>query len=548
VRIDDEQAPGAGIEEAVRAVALSRRTFIGRGIAAGASATTLGALLSACGSGGSAGSGTAGAVGTPPKVPTGTFTVALAGAPTSLDPGRRLGIGAFYATEDLYDGLVTFNKEFTDVVGQLCESFEVSPDAREWTGKLRAGMTFHDGTPIDATAIRKNFEYFLKNAAYLFVPLPLQKIDDSKPDTIRLVWKTPYPYATRNLTLLKMQSPRAIAAGPKAIDAHPIGSGPFRFVSAGANTIELERFPGYWNKGLPHVERLRFVITPDPAARIAALRSGQINLATNLAPNDAVVVGSDPRTKTISKPSWFVTGFNFKLAAPAVHDLRVRQAVAYAIDREAIMKSLGRNQGKIADALMPPGSEGYTKMTPAYTYDPEKARALLKAIGKPVNLHMAVPAGDNSANFLISEAVGQAIVAQLQSVGIKATLDAITESVEQKERSELAPPHVAKLTGYTWFTGGPIIFAFMESDHNMQQAYPQQYARYKKLSDAMNAEPDLTKREALIAQIQQIHADVLPSIPLFVMPAVDGVTKDVQNYTPDIRNFGPNLDSVYFAS
>jgi peptide/nickel transport system substrate-binding protein len=536
-----------GIEDAMRMVALSRRKFIGQGLAAGVSASALGTLLSACGGTSGTSAGTT-AVGTPPKVPTGTFTVALAGPPTSLDPGRRLGLGAFYATEDIYDGLVTFNHDFTDVVPQLCESWTVSPDATEWAGKLRPGMTFHDGTPIDATAIRKNFEYFLKNAAYLFIPLPLKKIDDSKPDTIRLVFQSPYPYFTRNVTLLKMQSPRAIAAGPRAIDKHPIGSGPMQFVSSDANTIQLERFPGYWNKGLPHVEQIKFVITSDPAARVAALRSGQVNLATNLAPSEAAQVKSDPRTKLVSKASWVVTTMNFKLAAPSVHDVRIRQAVAYAIDREAILKSIGGGVGVVADSLMPPGTEGYSKMSPAYAYDPAKARELLRAVGGPVAIHMAVPAGDILANFLVSEAVAQAIVAQLKNVGIDASVDAIPESQEQKERTELKPPHVAKLSSYTWFTGGPIIYGFMESDHNMQQAYPQQYAQYRKLSDQMNAEPDLAKREAIIAQIQQIHVDLLPSIPLFVMPAVDGVSKDVQGYVPDIRNFGPNLDSVYFAS
>jgi peptide/nickel transport system substrate-binding protein len=535
------------IEADGRGTGLPRRQFLARSLGSVATVGTLGALLEACGSGSST-TGTGAAVGKPPAVPTGTLTVALPGAPTSLDPGRRLGIGAFWATEDIYDSLVTFNPDYSQVVGQLCESWTVSPDAREWIGKVRQGVTFHDGTPLNSTAIRRNFEYFLKNAAYLFIPLPIKRIDDSKPDTIRFVFESPYPYFTRNVTLLKIQSPQAIAAGPRAIDRHPIGSGPLQFVSQSTNAITLERFPDYWSKGKPHVERVKFQIIPDAAARIGALRSGQVNVAPGLTPNDQVQLKSDPRTKVVSRPSWFVTMLKFKLTAPEVSDLRVRQAVAHAIDREAILSSIGRGQGTIADSFMPPGTEGYSPMSPSYGYDPEKARALLAEIGKPVNLHMYVLAGDALANFLAGEAGIQAIVGQLKDVGINATGDAITEAEAQKERAEPKPPHPAELSGYTWFTGGPIIYRFMEPDHNMEQAHPAEFARYQKLSDQMNAEADLAERERIIAEIQRIHAELLTHIPLFVVPVADGVSKDVQGHIPDIRNFGPNLDGVYFSS
>jgi peptide/nickel transport system substrate-binding protein len=524
---------------------LPRRQFLARSLAGMATFGSLGALLQACGNDASTGTT---AAGKRPATPTGTFTVALAQAPTSMDPGRRLGVGSFYATANLYDGLVTWNEDFTDVAPQLCESWRVSADAREWVGKLRAGMTFHDGMPIDATAIRKNFEYFLRNAAYLFIPLPIKQLDDSKRDEIRFVFESPYPDFTRNVTLLKMQSPRAIAAGPRAIDKSPIGSGAFKFVSASATEIRFERFEGYWNRPRPYFRELVYKLIPDAAARLAALRSGQVNLATNLAPEDVVQLEGDSRTKVVSKPSWMMTTLNFKLLAPPLNDLRVRQAIAYAIDRDAIMRSLGHGRGRVADGFMMPGIEGYSPMQPSYAYDPDRARALLRDVGGTVTLRMAVASGDAAANYLQSEAVAQAIAAQLKDVGIDASVDALPEAEYQRERAEPRPPHPVGLSGYIWFNGGPTVYSFMEADHNMQQAYPQQYARYRRLWDQLNAELDASKRAALIDQIQRIHAEVLTAVPLFVMPIVDGVTKNVQGYSPDIRNFGPVLDGVYFAS
>jgi peptide/nickel transport system substrate-binding protein len=523
-----------------------RRLFLTRSIASAAALSPIGALLAGCGSGTSTQSTVANAK--PPARPTGTFMVALSQAPTSLDPGRRLGVGSFYATANIYDGLVTWNKDFSDVAPQLCESWDVSPDAREWVGKLRPGMTFHDGTPIDATAIRKNFEYFVKNAAYLFIPLPLKTIDDSQSDTIRFVFKSPYPYFTKNVTLLKIQSVKAIEAGPKAIDKHPIGSGPFEFVSQDANSIALRRFAQYWNKPRPYFEEVRYRIIPDAAARLAAVRSGQVNLATNLAPEDVAQLKTDSRVKVISRPSWMMTTLNFKLTAPAVSDLRVRQAIAYAIDRQAILKSLGRGEGQVARGFMMPGIEGYSPMTPSYGYDPEKARALLSEIGSVQPVRMALPSGDAAANYLQSEAVAQAIAGQLKTVGFQATVDAIPEAQYQKERAALRPAHPVALNGYIWFNGGPTVYSFMEADHNMAAAYPKQYAQYKKLWDQMNAELDKTKRVELIKQIQQIHTDLLPSIPLFTLPVADAVSKQVFGYAPDVRNFGPELGGAYFAS
>jgi peptide/nickel transport system substrate-binding protein len=525
---------------------LLRRQFLARGLGSVATMGALGTLLQACGDG-SESTGAGEVVGKPPARPTGTLTTAIAAAPTSLDPGRRLG-ASFFPTEDLYDSLVAYNAAFTKVVPELCESWRVSPDGREWSGKLRAGATFHDGTPIDSTAIKRNFEYFLKNPEYLFIPLPIKEMDDSRPDVIRFIFESPYPYFTNNVTLLKMQSAKAIEAGPKAIDKHPIGSGPFQFESQDATTVTLKRYPDYWHKGRPYLERLKFVVIGDAAARLNALRSGQVNLTMNLAPNEAALLEKDQRVKVLRRPGWFMALLEFKLMHPAVRDVRVRQAIAYAVDRETILKTLGHGQGEVAKGWMMPGIEGYSEMSPSYAYDPDKARALLAQVGKPVTLRLGVDAGDGGGNILLTEAVAQAIAAQLKEVGIDISVDALQGPEAQKERAELKPRHALYLGGILWFTGGPTAYSFLESQHNMEQAYPKEFARYKQLWDKVNAELDVAERERMIAEIQQINARVLTAVPLWYMPQVDGVSRNLQGYLPNVRNFGPDLVNAYYAS
>ena len=523
----------------------TRREFVWRAAGGLLAAGSLGSLLSACGSDASMSTTSAGK---PPRTPTGTGLVALPGAPNSLDAARRAGVGAFWATINLYDTLTAWSPGYTRVVPQLLTGWTVSPGLTEWTGQIRPGVEFHDGTPLDSAAIRANFEYFLANSDFLFVPLPVKTIDDSQPDVIRFVFEAPYVDFTRNLTLLGMQSPKAIAAGPSAIDQHPVGSGPFEFVSQTQSVIEFKAFPRYWNKGKPHLARLNYQIIEDPGARISALQAGEINVVPKVDPSQASALANGARTKITAAPSWLVTYLNFKLVVPSVSDIRVRQAVAYAIDRKALLKALGFGYGTLVDSFEVPGIIGYQPVDPSYGYDPVKAKALVKEVGKKVSLRIAIVAGDANAGFLAGESAAQAIAGMLGDVGIAAAVDALQDATFNANQLSPNPAVDALwLVDQPWFTGGPVLYGVTVPVFDLQQADPASWARYSALSAQMNQTPDGPARDAVIGKLQDLEASLCLSLPLLNMPQIDGLGKDVQGYVPDKRNFGPRFDDVYLG-
>jgi peptide/nickel transport system substrate-binding protein len=524
----------------------TRRQFVQRAVGGVLAAGWLGGALSACSS--DAPASDAQGSGGPPATPTGTVTVALPDAPNSLDAARRAGVGAFWATINLYDTLMAWSPDYSSVVPQLLTSWSSSPDLTEWTGRIRPGVEFHDGTPLDATAIRANFEYFLQNADFLFVPLPIKSMDDSDPKIIKFVFDAPYVDFTRNLTLLGMQSPKAIAAGPSAIDEHPVGSGPFQFVSQTESSIELKAFPRYWNTGKPYIARLTYQIIEDPGARVSALQSGQINVVPKIDPSQASVLAHGGTTKVASAASWLVTYLSFKLVVPSVSDIRVRQAIAYAIDREGMLKALGYGYGTVANSFEVPGIIGYQPVSPGYAYDPGKAMALVKEIGTKISLNIAIVAGDANAGFLAGENAAQAIVGMLGQVGINATVSSLQDATFNS--NQLSPSSTvagAWLVDQPWFTGGPVLYGVSVPVYDLQQADPSAWAQYSSLNAQMNQTPDGPQRDAIIGQIQSLYAGLCVSIPLFDMPQLDGLSKNVEGYTPDKRNFGPRFDDVYLG-
>ncbi len=521
---------------------LVRREFIAKAAGGIVSVGSLGGLLAACGGD----TATTSNVGTPPTKPTGSVTAAIAATVETLDPARRNSAG-FFPTNNMYDALIAWKDDFSGVEGQLVERWTVSSDLREWTGHVRPGVTFHDGAPLDSTAIRKNFEYFLKNPSTLFIPLPIKRIDDSEPTVVRFVFNEPYVDFTRNLTMQGIQSPKAIAAGNKAIERNPAGSGPFEFVSRSASLVKLKAYDGYWDKGKPRLAELNYQVIEDPGARIAALQAGQVDVVPNVLPSQVATINGDSRTQVVSSPSWLVTFLNFKLSVKPADDVRVRKAIAYAIDRSAILESVGSGLGKEPDSFEVPGLVGYQPLDPPITYDPERARALLSEVGGKVTIRIAIQAGDANASFLAGEASAQAIASMLKDVGIDAAVDSLQAGPWNGAQWGPGTRQAAVLANFPWFTGGPIMYDIIRRVWVLEQADPATWRRYDELRTRMGSMPDGAEREAVIGEVQGLFADRMFGIPLFRMPVLDAVSSRLQGYAPDKRNFGPRFDNAYLT-
>jgi peptide/nickel transport system substrate-binding protein len=537
----------AGREQTALATAvptgLARRAFLTRSFGLAASASTLGALLQACGS-----SNTGAADGdnaTPPKAPTGVLRIANFTEPTTLDPARPATAADFIFVRVLFDGLANFNDDYTELSPALATSWEQSDDGREWIFHLRPNVKFHDGEPVDSTAVRKSFEYFQTQKgsfSSFMLPPKFSKIDDSDPLVIHFATKAPFADLARNQALLRPISPRVIAGGTKAINKSPAGAGPFRYVrTTRERTVIAEANPDYWGKG-PYIQRLEFPVVKDNNTRVSALTSGQVDLSPLVLPPQAKQLGSDTRrVKVETRDAWRMGWLGFITNQKPVDDVRVRKAIAYALDREAIAKAVLDGLAKPADSFMPRGVAGYKPPTTQYEYSPDKARALLAEAGHPNGVDLRFATG--ATTVLMGSEIAQAMVGQLKEAGIRVKLDVMEDAVLNKQLGTARPRFHMIYNNFSWVTGGPIVYSLGLVSFYAKYAAP----AYLKLVERLNSLPDGAARNQVVAELQQYTADQLPVYGLFQHQISDAFTNKLRAYAPPGDGILPTFTQAFLA-
>lgn len=343
----------------------------------------------------------------PPKVQD-TFIFGAQGEPICLDPAIITdGISA-RVTNQIFEGLVKFDKDTTNVVPSLAEKWDVSADGKVWTFTLRKGVKFHDGTDFNAEAVVKNFDYWqnTKNAVHAaqlkagqtFEYFEAQfggfdndsifaKIEAVDPTTVRFTLKEPQGPFLNNLAMFVFVfwSPTALEKAGVNSCKQPVGTGPYKFVEWKPNEyVALEAFADYWDKAnAPKMKKVIIRNIPNNSARLLALSAGEIHGMEGLEPRDVAAVKGNPKFKLILRPA-NTTGyvaFNYKVKE--FQDVKVRQAFAQAINKKAIVDSFYGGTGMVANQFQPPALWGYNKDLKDWTYDTAAAKKLLADAGFP---------------------------------------------------------------------------------------------------------------------------------------------------------------------
>ena len=323
----------------------------------------------------------------------GTLRFALDFDPDSLDPAVSVSYIERAVATSMCDTLIGLDKSL-NLVPDLATSWEWSPDRLALTLHLRPGVQFQDGAPMDAAAVRANFERY-RNAPYSNRRTELKPVvgeDVLDPQTIRLRLSSPYAPL---LALLanrpgEMLSPRILDQPKDAIAAHPVCAGPFALVERVAQDhITLQRFPGYWNADAIKLDRIDFRIMTDSNVRLVNLQSGAIDIANRLAATDVPAAQANSKLRVATAPSigFEMLSFNLSRGAqadtPFAHDVRIRQAFAKAIDREGINQAVFDGRFIPSNQMQAPGNPWYDTAYPVPPRDLPGAKALLAAAGVP---------------------------------------------------------------------------------------------------------------------------------------------------------------------
>lgn len=359
----------------------------------------------------------------------GGIVVAIAGEPDQLDPHKTTAYFSFEVLENVFDTLVEPDANL-EMRPALAESWEVSPDQRTWTFRLRNGVEFHDGTPLTADDVvfsyRRIIDEELANSDKFSAVTALEAPD---PSTVVIRTDRPTPNMLTNIGGFKgmaIVSRRNVESGQ--IATRPVGTGPFSFrAQKSGDSITLESNPKYWG-GPPPITGVTFRFISEPSTALSALQAGEIDWTDSVPPQRVAQLADDDSVTLAVTPSndyWYLA---LNEARPPWNDARVRQAIAYAIDRDAIVQATSYGTAAINQLAIPQGNPWYTPYDRYSSGGLEKARELLQEAGaEPTSLDMLVtteyPETVTAAQIIADNLAPLGITVNIRTVDFATWLD-----------------------------------------------------------------------------------------------------------------------------
>ncbi|MGE4616501.1 MAG: ABC transporter substrate-binding protein [Gammaproteobacteria bacterium] len=343
-----------------------------------------------------------GAIDAKPANAQGTFIYGMPIDHSILDPHVTCGWMAKFVNYHIYEALVEIDLQSPDwptkFKGQLAETWEISDDGTEYTFHLRSGVKFHDGSPMNAAAVKYNFDRFLNPEAshynetanaymgFIRYVADIKSVDVIDDLTVKITLTGPnYEFLRTGMEdcpQMYIISPTALQTyGDEGIPLHPIGTGPFKFVDRDPSvSTTLERNDDYWGEKAK-LERIIFRIIEDPPTRVNALLAGEVHAIQDPPWDEIEGLESEGFVITKNENAPTIWYLSFNMNNPEMQDVRVRQAVNYAINKQGIVDRILRGYGKPAYGMLNAGTYAYDPNFVSYQYDPDKARALLAEAG-----------------------------------------------------------------------------------------------------------------------------------------------------------------------
>ncbi|RKQ13683.1 ABC transporter substrate-binding protein [Ureibacillus endophyticus] len=468
------------------------------------------------------------------------------GDSVSLDPAIVTDGESFKVTENIFETLLEFGEQDTTIQPSLAKEWEVSDDGLTYTFHLQEGVKFHDGTDFNAEAVVKNIERWkagTEEQFYYFNSMFKAEGEDiiktvTAVDDHTVVFELSRPQAPflKNLAMspFGIASPTAFESAGDKFGDNPVGTGPFVFVEWKRNdSITVKKNENYWKEGLPKLDTIIFRAIPDNSARLNALVTGEIDLADGINPSDAASIESNSELKLIERPSMNIGYLGLTNTRKPFDNKLVRQAVNYAIDKQAIVDAFFEGRAEVAVNPMPPSISGYNDEIVGYEYNPEKAKELLAEAGydgAEIELWaMPVP----RPYMPDGQKVAEAIQKNLADVGIPSKIVTFEWATYLDKAKDGEAD--AFLLGWTGDNGDAdnFLYTLLDADNigSNNYAYYSSDAAHKLLI-AAQSEVDEEKRIQLYKEAQAIIHEDAPWVPLaHSIPLLAG-KKGVTNYLP----------------
>jgi peptide/nickel transport system substrate-binding protein len=545
---------------------VTRRTLLKYAAATGMAAT-FAPVLAACGptSAPVAESGAAPAEGSAPAEAAagpatgGTVSVAYRLEPTTLDPAQIVHRASTISMINVFETLVDLDQEGT-LLPMLAESWEVSSDGTVFTFTLREGISFHDGTPFNAEAVKFTFDRILdpetkaQTAQALIGPFVSAEVIDEY--TIQLTFSETYAPIYHNLSnnSLGIVSPTAVQQYGPDFAQNPVGTGPFAFQEwIKGERITLTRYEGYVNpdpsaehQGPAYLDTFVYLTVPEEDTRLAALQAGEVQYIFDVPVLDVPSLREDS-TITLSErmfagaPTMLL--INRQLAP--TDDLAVAQAVEFAVDKNVINQIATGGVSTVAWGPLKPVNWGYNpEVESIYSYDPEKAKQLLDEAGwvpGPDGIRVKDGVTAKLIALTLSDPIRisflEAIQGMLRAVGLDMEIQAMSLAASE----DLARQGQNSLTFMDWTGTDPDILRVHYHSSNIggwNMGYLNN-PEIDELLDTARSSPDQNERLEIYQRLQVLIMENAATLPLFnavqvsaLDPKLEGITYDATNWFP----------------
>lgn len=452
------------------------------------------------------------------------LTIDLAADAATLDPQLQWDTDSYSIYRNIFDNLVTRDVNGV-IVPQVASAWHYTDD-RTLVFTVRGGILFHDGSELTAEDVAFSVNRIIDPALKSSQLSQFDQIASAEvtgPSEVTLHLKSPYPVLLAQLVKLSIV-PKAVVqkVGDAEFNQHPVGSGPYKLRSwqHGVATT-LDAMPGYW-RGPPPFASVVFRAVPDVTTRVADLRAGRADLARGLSPDDAEALKSDRGVQVLTIPTERVAYLSINAVAGPGKDVRVRRAVAMAIDRDTLITALQQGYARPVKEVSTPANFGYTTDVADWKFDPDAARKLIKEAG----------AEGATLQFITSPVydrrLNEAVQQMLSDVGLKVDIVMMDQPSFLRRRQGPADD-AGTLSQGRWSCAcqdvdGVIFPLFRTGSVWAKYSNP----RFDALVDAARSTLDEGKRKQDYRDAFQILHDEVPGIGLFQDVAIYGANPHLQ--------------------
>ena len=477
--------------------------------------------------------------------PAGTLVVGLVAEPVNLDPPQVTDLNSNRVGRRIVETLVTFPDESTQVVPGLAESWTISKDGLQYTFKLRSGIKFHDGTPLNAEAVKFSIERQInpnhpasKLGKYPFANYffgNVKAVEVLSDERVAFLLSEP-----RASFLAVLTAPAASIVSPTAVmkwgpdyPSHPVGTGPFRFASWDrGQRVVLEKNPSYWKYPV-RIERVIYRPIVEDQARLTELLTGGLDLIVGVPADFVDQLEKNPKItllKQVGAHVWYLGMNNQK---KPFDDKRVRQALNYAVNKDAIVNDVLKGTGSASKGPVLPGTWGADGALKAYPYDPDRARKLLAEAGYPNGFTTTLWVPESGSGMQAPVAMSTVMQSNLKAVGVNVSLQtmewgAYLAKLRTKEQ---------ELFALSWMAGTedpdmvmyPLLHSSQWTPVGPNRALYKN-ARFDALLQQARLTTDQAKRAQLYKEAQRILVDDAPWVFVDHEIQIAALTKRVQGF------------------